>query len=140
MKKLLFILVLFLSTLTSFSQTSNDVIVYQDWKPAYNNKCETKYNCIDFYYAITRTKTKVYNQQDGHYYYYYYLVVQSNSTYSNGNWAYTQLTSVSFYLNNIRVHYEPYVLFREMKTICIFWHPTDANASLYFKWQNISLY
>ena len=140
MKRLLLTLLIALSCTFGFSQGNEPVIVYQDWQIVYNNNCEQKAPCMDFYYALTRSKEKVYNYQDRKYYYYYYLIVQSNSTYQTGGWAYTKLDGVSFYLNGTLVHYEPYVLFREQKTICIFWHDSDANAQVYFKWKNISIY
>jgi len=142
MKKYLFILALLFSSFTPIvKEEITEFVVYQDWTIVYNNSCEQKQvECIDFYYAITRTVNKVYNPQDGYYYYYYYLIVQSNSTYSDGTWAYTKLNNVSFFINNQKVYFEPYVLFREQENICIFWHPTDKNAILDFKWQNISVY
>lgn len=141
MKNILLILTIFFGSLIPTISQTPDVITYQDWKIVYNKNCENQYNeCIDFYYAITRTRTKVYNYNDGHYYYYYYLIVQSNSTYQNGGWAYTRLTNVNFYLNNTKVHFEPYLLFREKNNICIFWHPTDRTAKIHFEWQNISIY
>jgi hypothetical protein len=140
MKKLLLILTFILSSFVVNSQQT-DIIPYQNWKIVYDNNCDKQISpCVDFYYAITRSKTKIYNAQYGKYYYYYYLVVQSNSTYRGGGWAYTKLTSVNFYMNGRLVHSEQYVLFREQKTICVFWHPSDANAQLSFDWQNISLY
>lgn len=141
MKKLLLILILFLSSFAVVAQKSSDFATYQDWKIVYSNNCESKTTqCYDFYYAITRSVNKMYNPQDGRYYYYYYLIVQSNSTYSGGTWAYTKLSGVNFYLNGQPVYYEPYLLFREKKTVCIFWHPTDSHAQITFKWSNISVY
>jgi hypothetical protein len=140
MKKLLIFILLVIGSFVVQAQ-KYDVIIYKNWTSIYNNNCESATGtCIDFYYAITRTNNKVYNPQDGQFYYYYYLMVQSNSTYSNGTWAYTKLDGVSFYLNGVQVYHEPYVLFREQKTICIFWHPTYNNARIDFKWKNTTVY
>ena len=122
-------------------QSPSDFMIYKHWTIAYNRQCGTTWNaCADFYYCITKSRYKLYNPQDGKYYYYYYLFVQSNSTYSNKNWAYTKLDNVKFYLNGYLVHTEQYVLFREEKLICTFWHPTNPSSNIHFTWSNISVY
>ena len=117
-------------------------VKYQNWTIVYNKGCETKrnQNCVDFYWAVSKSINKLYNPQDGKYYYYYRLYVQSNSVYSNGKWAYTKLNDIDFKLNGVMVANEPYFLFREKALICTFWHPTDTKAKIEFSWKDCTIY
>ena len=107
MKKLLIILCLFFSCLTSEAQFSgqSDKTIYIDWQLS-NEGC---YGCPSFYWGVTRS---VSTTKDG--YYIFDMWFYSNSTYTNGAWASTYVWGITLTIDNQLLNSEPtWILFKE---------------------------
>lgn len=136
MKKILALLIILMLSFSTVSSQSfykkQQTETYIDWKLT-NDGC---YGCASFYWCVYRTWIPSMQQ------YKFNIWFQSNSFYTNGQWASTYVQGLYFNVDGTYLYANPsWMLFKDKYTSTLSsFYTTNANPFIKMTWSSMSVY